>query len=102
MKYVIILPLFLTIFYVPDYDAAEDDDLYNATCQQGIEFDAYNDIKVNCTGYDEQDNFTGIKKWKDVKTMDPELMETIVKKMKWKSPTPIQKYRQMTNLKIEN
>jgi len=80
------------VTYVPDYDAADDDNLYDETCKKGSEYEAYDKININCTGYDSKDKYEGIKNWTDIKDLDAELHDTLKKKMGWKKPSPIQRY----------
>jgi len=80
------------VTYVPDYDAADDDNLYDETCKKGSEYEAYEKININCTGYDSKDKFAGVKNWADIKDLDAELHDTLKKKMGWKKPSPIQRY----------
>lgn len=80
------------VTYVPDYDAADDDNLYDETCKKGSEYEAYDKININCTGYDAKDKYQGITNWTDIKDLDAELHDTLRKKMGWKKPTPIQRF----------
>lgn len=78
------------VTYEPEYDADEDDNLYEQGMQTGIEFDKYFDIPATVTGEDWDQEANKITTFEACK-FDAGISEAI-KRCKWTKPTPIQQH----------
>lgn len=76
------------VTYEPDYDADEDDNLYEQGMQTGLDFDKYFDIPTKVTGVEPIPE--KVKSFEEC-NFDAGILEAI-KKCKWKRPTPIQQH----------
>lgn len=74
------------VTYEPDYEANEDENLYNDQQNSGIDFEKYFDIPTKVTGKNTPKDITSFK----TAGLQDGLLENI-KLCKWTKPTPIQK-----------
>lgn len=73
------------VTYEPEYEANEDEDLYENNHNTGIDFDAYFKIPTKVTGAGKKESVSTFAET----GVDPQILENI-KKCKWTKPTPIQ------------
>jgi len=75
------------VTYEPEYEANEDENLYENTHNTGIDFDEYYSIPAKVTGEGKVD---GVKAFGEMK-IDGQILKNI-QKCKWTKPTPIQQH----------
>lgn len=73
------------VTYIPDYEANDDEDLYNDNHNTGIDFEKYFSIPQKVTG---KNPVPSIKKFEEAE-LDAKILANI-KLCKWSKPTPIQ------------
>jgi len=73
------------VTYEPEYEANEDENIYENVHNTGIEFENYFDIPSKVTG---EGKLPPVKSFAETK-VNPEILQNI-KKCKWTKPTPIQ------------